>query len=462
MINSWAKNVSNIGVQQGMPSYAIRKRVVFNWSNVITTFIAVYGLLCLFFSNRQGFQLSVLLTSISILLVAAVLWILMYSGRFKHSVNISFLLFPPLFALLSISTNNLLVDVYLLGMCLAAFFLIRKKKNITLTFIYIMACFIAGHLMITAKEYSSYLPQLLVNITAFLVFYITLDAVKSYTTGSGAAIMPATIGHSPVSDPSQDHDLLQHLQDELKRLRQQVDKLSELNRIKTVLFAVLAHDLKDNMYCLNRNLEIAQKAENSADFLKGVLPLLAEESSATVKLLQRLLQWSKTLFHAAPPRPVAMDINPRINEAVKLYTCIANEKDVRFIIKVENGLTAFADTDMIGVVLRNVIANAVKFNARGFPVSIFGERQDDKVHISVIDYGAGISEDELKLLTGEEEYHNMPERSGGNGVGLGLLLCRELLYKNGGAIQIFSNKGLGTKVEISIPAFQKAGTGKLS
>lgn len=452
MINTWVKHVSNVGVQQGMSLPAIKKRVVFNWSNVLTILIAIYGLLYLSFSKGTALRLGILLVSISIILVAVVAWVLLHNGQFRHSVNITFVLFPPLFVVLSVATHNMLVEVYLLILCLVAFFLIKKKRHINLTFLYIMSCFITGHLMISDDQYPNYIPRLFMNIAAFLALYITLDAVRSYSP-SYLAPDSSCAGIEDVPTANRNIKLqIKELEKEVVELQQKVNTLSELNQIKTVLFSVLAHDLKDNIYSLNRNLDIAVKSDNGGSIFKEVLPLLKEETDNTVYLLQRLLHWSKTLLHSTHAAPVVVDINNGISEVVKLYNHIAREKDVHFVTKVEHNLTVFADANMIEVVLRNVVANAVKYNAPGFPISIFAEKKGDQVQISVIDYGCGIDKSELEMLTGRQ---TDPTDNSGVRIGLGLLLCRELLQRNNSTIHITSTKGMGTKVEIAIPVMKK-------
>ncbi len=453
MINTWVKHVSNVGVQQGMSLPAIKKRVVFNWINVLTILIAVYGLLYLFFSKGTGSRLGILLVSFSIILIAAVAWILLHNGQFRYSVSISFVLFPPLFVALTVVTQNILVEVYLLILCLVAFFLIRKKQYINLTFLYIMSCFIAGHFMITDDQYPNYLPKLFVNIAAFLALYITLDAVRSYTPSN---LVTDSLCTNNANSPVEGRDRkfrVKAFEQEVAELQQKVNSLSELNQIKTVLFSVVAHDLKDNIYSLNRNLDIAINTDDSSAFLNEIVPLLKEETENTVVLLQRLLKWSKTLFHNNLASPVLVDINSAINEVIKLYTHIAREKNVHFVTNIEHNLAAFADPNMLDVVLRNVVANAVKYNAPGFPVSIYAEKKGDQVLLSVIDYGIGIEESELEMLTGKQ---TDPTDRTGIRIGLGLLLCRELLQRNNATIQITSSKGMGTKVVIAIPAMKKS------
>lgn len=446
MINTLVKNVSYVGIQHGMPLPAIKKRVVFNWSNALTVLIAVYGLLYLFFAKEPQSRISILLASVSILFIAVVAWILVHNGRFRHSVNISFILFPPLFVALSVATHNMLVEVYLLILCLVAFFLIKKKRHINITFLYIMVCFIAGHLMITEDYYPHYTPKVFVHIAAFLALYITLGAIKFHGAVFSVKTRPQAGNYNTHPDTGAQ---LQKLQQEVGSLQQKVKELSELNDVKTILFSVLAHDLKDNIYSVNRNLEIAGKTDDGRSFFKETLPLLKEETGSTIALLQRLLQWGKTLFHSAHPDPRVMDINSSINDVIKLYTPVASKKGVRFITKIEAGIFAFADPDMIDVVLRNLVANAVKYNSPGFPVSIFTEKQEDMIQVSIIDYGAGMDEAQLKMMTGGQT-----DLMDGNVkcVGLGLLLCRELLHRNNGAIHITSTPGMGTKVVITIPA----------
>jgi len=452
MIDTWVKHVSNVGVQQGMSLSAIQKRVVFNWSNVLTILIAVYGLLYLSFSKVTVSRLGILLVSISILLIATVVWVLLHNGQFGHSINISFVLFPPLFVALSIATQNILVEVYLLILCLVAFFLIKKKRHINLAFLYIMFCFIAGQLIITDDQYPNNLPWLFLNIAAFLALYITLDAVRSYTP---ANLVRDSLYINKANSPVEGRDRklrVKAFEQEVAELQQKVNSLSELNQIKTVLFSVVAHDLKDNIYSLNRNLDIAKNTDDSSAFLNEILPLLKEETENSVVLLQRLLKWSKTLFHNNQASPVLVDINSAINDVIKLYTHIAREKNVHFVTKIDHNLTAFADPNMLDVVLRNVVANAVKYNAPGFPVSIYAEKEGEHIQLSVIDYGIGIEESELEMLTGKQ---TDPTDKSGTRIGLGLLLCRELLQRNNATIHITSTKGMGTKVVIAIPVMKK-------
>lgn len=451
MIDTWVKHVSNVGVQQGMSLSAIQKRVVFNWSNVLTILIAVYGLLYLIFSKGTAFRLGILFISISILLIAVVAWILLHNGKFRYSINISFVLFPPLFVALSVATQNILVEVYLLILCLVAFFLFRKKRYINLTFLYIMSCFIAGHLIITDDQYSNYIPWLFVNISAFLALYITLDAVSSFSSAIRVTVFPHS-DHAGKFASNRSRKLhIKSMEQEVAILQEKVKVLSELNNMKTVLFSVVAHDLKDNIYSLNRNLDIAAKTEDGTTFFKEILPLLKEETENTVTLLQRLLKWSKTLIHYTQSTPEAIDINDSINEVVELYTPIAREKNVHFVIKTGQKLFAFAEPNMMDAVLRNVIANAIKYNVPGFPVSIFAEMNGDHVQISVIDYGIGIDVSDLEILNGKQID---PTDKNEKRIGLGLLLCRELLQRINATIHITSTKGMGTKVEILLPVLK--------
>jgi signal transduction histidine kinase len=103
-----------------------------------------------------------------------------------------------------------------------------------------------------------------------------------------------------------------------------------------------------------------------------------------------------------------------------------------------------ADLNMVNLILRNLISNALKFTNEGGNVSILSQEEGDFHQIIVIDNGMGISAEKVETLF--TQHNNVSTQGTGNekGTGLGLMLCKEFVEKNGGQIWVESEEGKGS------------------
>jgi signal transduction histidine kinase len=128
----------------------------------------------------------------------------------------------------------------------------------------------------------------------------------------------------------------------------------------------------------------------------------------------------------------------------------AKEKDISIEANFPKAIYGYADKDMINLVLRNLVSNAIKFT----PVNgkVFVNVVDNKNHVkvSVRDTGVGISAENQKRLF--KEFYTSSGTLNESGTGLGLMLCKEFLEKNGGLIDLKSKEGEGSTFSFTIPA----------
>jgi signal transduction histidine kinase len=106
---------------------------------------------------------------------------------------------------------------------------------------------------------------------------------------------------------------------------------------------------------------------------------------------------------------------------------------------------------MIDAVIRNLVSNAIKFTGAGGTVEISSQSTNNLVEIAVSDTGAGISEENMEKLFRIDVKHISIGTAGEKGSGLGLLLCKELIEKNGGKIKVESEEGKGTTFRFTLP-----------
>lgn len=111
----------------------------------------------------------------------------------------------------------------------------------------------------------------------------------------------------------------------------------------------------------------------------------------------------------------------------------------------------FGDRKMINTVVRNLIANALKFTQAGGKITLFHKTEKDIIVVSVADTGVGIREENLSRLFSLTDSYSTPGTENEQGTGLGLILCKEFIAKNGGEIWVESEYGKGSKFSFSLP-----------
>jgi signal transduction histidine kinase len=128
----------------------------------------------------------------------------------------------------------------------------------------------------------------------------------------------------------------------------------------------------------------------------------------------------------------------------------AADKGVCLRNEVESDIFAFADKTMISLVIRNLLSNAIKFCRKGDAITINAEWQDKYLCVSVKDTGIGITKENLEKLFGMQLFTSRGINNE-EGTGLGLLLCKDFVEKNGGRIWAESEAGKGSAFFFTMP-----------
>ncbi|MFC2104803.1 sensor histidine kinase [Bacteroidota bacterium] len=142
-----------------------------------------------------------------------------------------------------------------------------------------------------------------------------------------------------------------------------------------------------------------------------------------------------------------------VTENVFLYTEKAYEKGVRIISKMDAEQYALIDRHMISTVLRNLISNSVKFTKQGDEITVDARINSNLIEISVIDTGVGISEENVEKIFQIDSNISTQGTAEESGTGLGLIISREFIEKNGGTINVKSKEGEGTRFTFTVPVY---------
>ena len=240
------------------------------------------------------------------------------------------------------------------------------------------------------------------------------------------------------------------LQKNNEEMQKQAQELDQLNSLKNKLFSIISHDLKAPMYALRNLFDDMQRQDMPADEIKSLIPDVKNDLNYTVSLMDNLLQWAKSQMQAHTVHPQHIRIRELIDEVLHVLCLQAEAKNIHIENKAVNGVSAWADRDMINLVLRNLVSNAIKFSPTGSHISIGAEDRLSTAEVYVRDFGKGISIEEMKKIE-DQEFYSTNGTVQEQGTGLGLMLCKEFLMKNKGQLRIESEPGKGSIFTFILP-----------
>lgn len=240
-------------------------------------------------------------------------------------------------------------------------------------------------------------------------------------------------------------------QEAAELLLKQSIELAKLNKTKDAIFSVISHDLRSPLASLAGMINLTKDGSISEAEFKTFLPALSADISYTTRLIDNLLHWSKSQLKGEKPNAAYFNISQVVQHELSYFIKPAQAKQVSIESELPEVFTVFADKEMIQLVLRNLISNAVKFCGPGQHIKIKSIPTDQNhANICVEDTGIGIEADVLQELM---ENNTISKRGTANepGTGLGLMICKDFVEKNNGVLSASSIPGKGSQFCFSIP-----------
>jgi signal transduction histidine kinase len=181
-----------------------------------------------------------------------------------------------------------------------------------------------------------------------------------------------------------------------------------------------------------------------------MVPEVVNELTYTTSLMENLLQWARSQMRADSIKPQLIDLSGMIVEVTRLLRLQAEAKKIKVKLSGDRSVIAVADKDMVNLILRNLISNAIKYTPEQRSIEIGARNTDTGVEMFVRDTGMGIApEDLLKIQS--NTFYTTKGTAGESGTGLGLMLCREFAIRNGGELLIESRLEEGSLFTVKLP-----------
>jgi signal transduction histidine kinase len=436
-IFGFLNGIKNIGVTAEMSSVEKSKLGIFNHLNffqfITGILVPVIGLLHAERFPVSGWIIVCLPALVSVL-------VLVLNNYHKHELALLtyFVLYPFFICFNYINGINLGIELSFILYGILSVFFIQDIGYMIFSISFSMVSYF--FLSVILKRYVYQLAE--INFIAYLInqglaiiyIFYGLYLIKTENASYNTALQQNNV----------------EMQKQAHQLQQQAAELDQLNSLKNKLFSVISHDLKAPMYALRNLFDNIHSQDMPADEIKSLIPEVKQDLNYTVNLMENLLQWAKSQMQSHAVKPQSVNLQEIIDDVVNLLHLQAESKHIRVTSSVKTAVTAWADYDMIHLVLRNLVSNDIIFTPGGGQICIGASEQNSFTEVYVKDSGSGISPRDLKKIN-NQEFYTTNGTSQEQGTGLGLMLCKEFLAKNDGHLRIESEVGKGSVFSFTLP-----------
>ncbi|MFA9372250.1 MAG: tetratricopeptide repeat protein [Labilibaculum antarcticum] len=237
------------------------------------------------------------------------------------------------------------------------------------------------------------------------------------------------------------------------KLEESNAKLKITNTTKDKFFSIIAHDLRSPFNAILGFSELIKNEVKNGKDLKTIEEYnsnINESAKSLFTLLENLLQWANDQRGLLKFTPTQIDLHELIQSNLTIFKLKATDKSIKLFSDIKPNTVAFGDVNMVNTIIRNLISNALKFTKENGEIFLSTISDRNFIYLSVKDTGIGISKnDQDKLFRLDGNFTTMGTKDE-SGSGLGLILCKEFVKKNGGEIWVESEENKGSKFIFSL------------
>ncbi len=234
------------------------------------------------------------------------------------------------------------------------------------------------------------------------------------------------------------------------KLEKQKKELESLNSFKTKVFGIISHDLRSPMQAFVHSVDLLNKKMVTEEEIIALIPELKERSQSLLGLLGNLLRWAGGQMESSQVEKEMFDLVVVLNELELEFQERLELKEIAFIFDNEMNFRLYSNREIVKIILRNLLINAIKFSHEQSKIFIKALNENKLNVISVEDHGVGMDQETLEQLF-SNELTSQVGTTGEQGSGLGLALCGDLVERLGGSIEVDSELNRGSAFHIILP-----------
>lgn len=445
--------IGSFGVTAFMSEPERRRLRLLNQINILHFITCLIIPFMVLFGARNISTLSYIL-SLAPVFVSALVLLFNALKRYNEALLSYFILYPFFTCLIYMNGMNLGMELYFIMYGILAVFFLREISYMIFSVAFSMVSYFM--LTVVIKKFNFELKvespgfYFFNQAVAILLIFYGLYLIMKENAGFQNYILSKNEELERVNLEVEHKNAI--ISDKAVLLEEQTIQLTALNSFKTKLFSIISHDLRAPVYALKDLFNHAVENNITPEELQELIPDAANDLSYTAGLMENILQWAKSQMQSDDIRPQTLEVSGLVEEVMKLYRLQAEAKQVRLGSKITQPVYVYADKDMINLVLRNLISNAIKFTPeKGQVLLEANDMHNSFVEVYIKDSGKGMSTETMQKIN-ENNFFTTKGTANESGTGLGLMLCREFLTKNGGRMHVESTEGKGSVFSFTLPS----------
>ena len=236
-------------------------------------------------------------------------------------------------------------------------------------------------------------------------------------------------------------------------VKKYVKELEDLITHKESILAILSHDLRSPLAGIIQAAEYLKSNVDTMkpDAAKEMLEHLYKASKDELNMLDYLVEWARIKYASEAFSPAKVELSQYVKKVFETLNEVAAINTINLHNEIEENTTVFADKKMLLSVLQNIVSNAIKHSHPGGKITVTAKTQDDKIIVEIKDTGIGMSKEIQEKIFTPQMNSLSKARKDNKGAGIGLLLVKGFLEKNGGEIWVESVEGVGSSFYFTLP-----------
>ncbi|HEY8401047.1 MAG TPA: sensor histidine kinase [Cytophagaceae bacterium] len=246
-------------------------------------------------------------------------------------------------------------------------------------------------------------------------------------------------------------ELERKVEERTLQINQQKQELEESNIVKDKLLSIISHDLKGPLYTFQKLVAMMTMDEPTKENVVRYSLHLNNKLSGMISLVENILHWVRSSMKGINPEIEEIILIDIVKENVTLFSSQAALKNIQIVNEIPADISVAADKNIINLVIRNLISNAIKFTEDDGSITISAKVCEGEVLTEIRDTGIGMSQETILKLFNPDQIYTTVSTDKRSGTGLGLLLCKEFLGKISGRIWVESEPGKGSVFKFVLP-----------
>ncbi|MBP7810056.1 MAG: PAS domain S-box protein [Bacteroidia bacterium] len=236
-------------------------------------------------------------------------------------------------------------------------------------------------------------------------------------------------------------------------IKKYIGELEDLNNHKESVLAILSHDLRSPLSAIIGTAKYLKQNFQTMkpEAVQEMLDLLYKSSTDELDMLDYLVEWARIKYAADVFSPAKIKLTEYINKVFETLNETALINTINLNHDIHTDTSVYADGKMLVSIIQNIVSNAIKHTEKGGTISVSAKTKGDKIIVQVKDTGIGMSKEIIEKLFTPQMKTLTEARKKNKGAGIGLLLVKGFLEKNGGEIWVESVEGKGSSFYFTLP-----------